>query len=97
MFVHQCAEGETTAIELLATVQATLRSNAINTKTFWFRDLSDINEDGEGVMVSSIYCTTCEKFVVSFDDSLSGRELITVETELDNGAYAEDGIVWEED
>jgi hypothetical protein len=94
MYVHRCDEETTTEIELLAVVQATLRGMN-NGKRFWIRDDSDIHEDGQGVAVSSIYCTTCEKFVVSFDD-LNGRDLLTVENELEDGAYAQDGIEWEE-
>jgi hypothetical protein len=99
MYVHQCAEDTTTEIELLAAVQATLRTAVFgNGRTFWLKDDSDIHEDAAGVMVASIYCTECEKFVVSFDsDYLGGKSLSDVEDALTEGEFATDGIVWQED
>jgi hypothetical protein len=48
--------------------------------------------------VTSIYCSTCEKFVVSLDaDSLNGRSLSDVEDALAEGEFEKDGIVWVED
>lgn len=99
MYVHQCAEDTTTEIELLAAVQATLRTAVFgNGRTFWIKDDSDIHEDAQGVVVSAIYCSECEKFVVSLDsDYLGGKNLSDVEDALAEGEYASSGIVWQED
>lgn len=107
-YIHKCftnADGTWdedaggTEIELLAVIPATLRPAAFgNGRTFWVNDTSDLSEDSQGVSVSSIYCKTCEKFVVDFNsDYVNGRELISVEDGLTDGEFEQDGIVWVED
>jgi hypothetical protein len=107
-YIHKCftnpdgtwdEESGGVEIELLAAVQATLRTALFGSgRTFWIKDDSDIHEDAAGVFVTSIYCSTCEKFVVSLDaDSLNGRSLSDVEDALAEGEFEKDGIVWVED
>ena len=104
-YIHQCylhddgswdEDAGGTEIEVLAVVPATLRTSVFGDgRRFWLNDTSDLSEDAQGVMVSSIYCSSCEKFVVSLDtDSLNGTPLTEVEDKLEEGAYA--GIVYVE-
>lgn len=97
-YIHQCymtpegtwdEDAGGTEIEVLAVVPATLRTSVFgNGRRFWLADTTDLSEDAQGVMVSSIYCPTCEKFVASCDtDSLNGTPLTEVEDKLEEGAY----------
>jgi len=107
-YIHKCyitPEGEWDEeagglpIELLAAVQATLRTAAFgNGRTFWIASDADIHEDAAGVSVASIYCSGCEKFIVDFNsDYLNGRDLSSVEDALLEGEFEKDGIVWVEE
>lgn len=98
-YVHRCDADTTHEIELLASVQATLRTAVFgNGRTFWITSDADIHEDAQGVAVMSIYCAGCEKFVVNLDSEyLNGKNLTDVEDALEEGAYASDGIEWQEE
>ena len=107
-YIHKCftnpdgtwdEDAGGTEIELLAAVQATLRTAVFgNGRTFWLKDDSDIHEDASGVMVASIYCTECEKFIVDFNsDYVNGKSLSDVEDALTEGEFEKDGIVWMEE
>ena len=49
-------------------------------------------------LITSIYCATCEKAVVSFvRNEFSGERLPVVEAALLHGNFKPDGIIWVED
>ena len=106
-YIHQCFRNDDgswdedaggVAIELLAVVPATLRGTTFNSRSFWIASDADIHEDAAGVSVSSIYCSTCEKFVVDFNsDYVNGRDLVSVEDGLLEGEFESDGIIWVEE